>query len=137
MEILWHHTGIGAVVGAVAGVVENDVGIDFQIHLVGIVREIAQRGARAVAGLPMPALRGIAEVEAVEQIVAHISTVGVRMSPRDRRLARRRSPDGLVSYFRDLGQPLIDFIPTRLEVLDDNFRLDSRRGGKDSGGGGQ
>ena len=41
VEILRHHAGISAVIRPVAGVVEDDVRIDLEIHLVGVVHHVA------------------------------------------------------------------------------------------------
>jgi len=123
VEILGNHAGVGAVVGAVAGVVENDVGINLQIHLVGIVHHLAQGGPGTVAGFPASSLGMIPEIKTVVGVVADIAAVSVGVAPADGGFARGRRPDGLVADFGDFRQTLVDFVPRRLEVLDDHLGL--------------
>ena len=121
MEILRNHSGIGPVVGTVAGMVENNVRVNLQIHLVGVVHHLAQGRAGAVSGLPTSPLRMIPEIKAVIGVVADIAAISVGVGTANRGFARRRSPDGFVSDFGDFGQTLVDFVPRSLEVLNDDF----------------
>ena len=60
VEILRNHAGVSAEIGSVAGMVEDDVGVDLDVGLVGVVDEFAQGGAGAITGLPMSSLGSIA-----------------------------------------------------------------------------
>ena len=136
VEIGRNHARVSAVVGAVAGVVKDDVGINLQIHLVGIVHHLAQGGAGAVAGFPASPLGMIPEIKTVVGVVADIAAVSVGVAPADGGFARGRRPDGLVADFGNFGQTLVDFVPGSLEVLDDHLGL-TRTGEDRKGKGGQ
>ena len=84
MKILRHHSRIRAVVGPVAGMVENDIRIDFDVRLVRTVHQIAQRGARPVASFPVAALRLITQIKAIKGIVANVAPVGEGVRAADR-----------------------------------------------------
>ena len=129
VKVLRMHSRVGAEIRTIAGVVEDDVRVDLDVRLVGIVHQAAQGGAGTVTGFPISSLGHVSQVKAVERVVTNISPVGERVGTADGRLARGRSPDGLVADLRDFRKALIHLIPPRLEELDDHLRSDCR--GKD------
>jgi len=68
-------------------------------------------------------LGGITEVEAIVGVIAYITPIGVSVRASNGGFARGRSPNGFVASFGDFGQALVHFIPTGLEILDDDLRL--------------
>ena len=60
VEVLGVHTGVGAEIGSVAGVVKNDIGVDLDVGLVGVVDELTEGGTGTVTGFPVSALGMVA-----------------------------------------------------------------------------
>ena len=133
MEIVRSHSRVGPEVRTVAGMVHNDVGVDFDIGLVGGIDHLAQMTPRAVSCGPIAALGDIAKVEAVEEAVAHIAATG-KHAARDRRLGGRGMPDAAVADLGDFREAAVDFIPLGFEILEDDFGVDRPRGEDDAEG---
>ena len=83
VKILRHHARVGAEIRTVTGVIEDDVGVDFEVRLVGVVDEVAKRGAGTITGFPMASLGLIAEIETVEGVIPYVASIGVRVRPAD------------------------------------------------------
>ena len=72
-----------------------------------------QVGLRSVKSADRSALILAAEIERVEQIVAHRETAA--------RLGGRRNPDRVVPGFRQFGHFRRDLVPGRVEILEHRF----------------
>ena len=123
VKILRNHAWVGAKVWAVAGVVEDDVGVNFDVRLVGVIHEVAEGGAGAVAGFPVAALRGVTQIEPVKRVVANVAPVSIGVRSPNRRLAGGRSPDGFVTNLGHLRKALIYLVPAGLKILDDDLGM--------------
>ena len=122
--------------------IEDDVGINLYVALVGVVGKVSQRGARAIgcgdgsalgdvavhlkhdSSLAARLLR-IANSAAFAQIVEAVADVAAaREQPAGSgRFRGRRNPEPRVADFGKLRQSLVHLVPTRLEPLEYDFGL--------------
>ena len=129
VEIRRRHARVFAEVRPVAVVVHHDVGNDLDVQPVRVVHHGPQRTARAVARGQGAALRNVADVEPVIEIVPHVRPL---RAGADGALGGRGNPQAVVADFRHLRQLLVHLVPVAFEPLHEHFRLRGPREGEET-----